>query len=298
MSLKTDSSHCKTILITGCSSGIGLSAAKILKSQGYQVFATARKLKDVEYLKSLDLEAYLLDVCDDNSIEKTCDLILEKTGGRLDALFNNAGFGMVGSITDLTRENLEEQFNTNVFGAMMLVKKILPIMIAQGHGRIIQNSSILGFMSLPYYGAYNASKHALEAFSDTLRQELRGKNIWVSIIEPGPIESAFRRNAEKQFEEHVDLNHSVHSSIYQHIKTANEKSTPFMLKPEKVIDALIHALNAKRPRTRYPIALPGKILYFLKQWLPDRAFDWFATSLIMQIKSDQNKKDISKKGNT
>jgi short-subunit dehydrogenase len=291
MSSNTVSSDCKTILITGCSSGIGLCAAKILKSQNYRVFATARKLKDVEYLKSLDLEAYLLDVSDDNSIEKTCDLILEKTGGRLDALFNNAGFGMVGSITDLRRENLEAQFNTNVFGAMMLIKKILPVMIAQGHGRIIQNSSILGFMSLPYYGAYNASKHALEAFSDTLRQELRGKNIWVSIIEPGPIESAFRHNAQTQFQEQIDLAHSVHGSIYQQIKTTNQKSAPFMLKPEKVIEAVIHALEAKRPRTRYPIALPGKILYFLKQWLPDRVFDWFATSLIMQIKSAPDKKD-------
>jgi len=185
----------KSILITGCGSGIGNHAAMQLKQRGYRVFASARKKEDVSKLSAAGLESVLLDVTDTASMQQALAHILQQTNGTLDALFNNAGYLQAGAIEDLTHDTNRAQFETNVFGPMELIRLVLPIMRQQGHGRIIQNSSILGVITLPYYGAYNASKFALEGFSRTLRQELYGTQIHLSIINPGPIQSELRKNA-------------------------------------------------------------------------------------------------------
>ena len=205
----------KSILITGCSSGIGLESAKTLASRGYQVIASARNSEDVERLRSSGLTAIPLDITDSQSIEKAVELTLELCHGRIDALFNNAGFGIPGAVEDLNRSTLQAQFETNVFGPFELINKILPWMHKQGHGRIIQNSSVLGFVVLPFRGAYNSSKFALEGLTDTLRLELRGTNIYVSLIEPGPITSKFRQNARKAFSKHVSVTSSRFKNVYE-----------------------------------------------------------------------------------
>ena len=183
----------KAILITGCSSGIGLCVARGLSSRGYRVFATARKSSDVEVLNKEGLESLVLDLDDPHSITAAVEEILIRTNGRLDALFNNGAYGQPGAVEDLSRDVLRAQFETNLFGWHQLTNLVLPVMRRQGHGRIIHNSSVLGFVALRYRGAYNASKYALEGLADTMRLELAGTHLHVSIIEPGPISSRFRQ---------------------------------------------------------------------------------------------------------
>jgi NAD(P)-dependent dehydrogenase (short-subunit alcohol dehydrogenase family) len=192
-------SYLKTILITGCSSGIGLHVATRLKADGYRVFATARKAKDVEKLTALGFEAHLLDLDSSESIQQAVAWVLSSTQGQLYALFNNGAYGQPGAVEDLTRDVLRQQFETNLFGWLELTNLLIPVMRKQGTGRIIQNSSVLGLITLKYRGAYNASKFALEGLTDTLRQELHGSGIHVSLVEPGPITSAFRENAYAMF---------------------------------------------------------------------------------------------------
>ena len=209
----------KSILITGCSSGIGLEAAKTLHSRGYRVFATARKSMDVVKLRSLGLVVLQLDVADSSSIDQALTKLFETTDGHLDALFNNAGFGLPGAVEDLTRQALQAQFETNLFGAFDLIQKIMPAMRKQGYGRIIQNSSVLGLVVLPFRGAYNASKFALEALTDTLRLELAGTKIYISLIEPGPITSHFRQNAHNAFQTYINLERSIFKPRYERMKS-------------------------------------------------------------------------------
>lgn len=272
-----------SILITGCSSGIGLATALQLKQRGYRVFAAARKAQDVAALQTQGLESIQLDVNDSASMKQALDTILTLTGGTLDALFNNAGYLQAGAIEDLTRDAERAQFETNVFGPMELIRLVLPIMRKQGHGRIIQNSSILGVITLPYYGAYNASKFALEGFSNTLRQELRGTHIYVSIINPGPIKSQLRSNAYQRYKNMLAQQPSLHSEIYTRMEqvyfTPGEADTHLMLKPDAVVKKVIHALESKRPRAHYYIGLPAQTLAFVKRLLPDRALDWILNKI-------------------
>lgn len=273
----------QSILITGCSSGIGLSTALVLKQRGYRVFAAARKTADVEKLAARGLESVQLDVNDTPSMQTALDHILALTGGTLDALFNNAGYLQAGAIEDLTRNMERAQFETNVFGPMELIRLVLPIMRKQGHGRIIQNSSILGVITMPYYGAYNASKFALEGFSNTLRQELRGTNIYVSIINPGPIESALRGNAYQRFKNTLAEKTSLHTDIYTRMEevyfTPSEADKRLMLAPDAVAKKVIRALESKHPRAHYYIGLPAQTLAFAKRILPDCALDWILNKI-------------------
>lgn len=268
----------KSILITGCSSGIGLCAAQTLKAKGYRVFATARKQADVEKLKELGLDSYCLDVNHSESIQDVLGEILKKTNGTLDALFNNAGFGQTGAVEDLSRDHIREQFETNVFGPMELVKHVLPIMRKQGHGRIIQNSSILGIVAVPYYGAYNASKFALEGFSNTLRQELRGTHIFVSIIAPGPIKTQFRDNALAIYKKTAIQEDSPHHEQYQTLEryfaTAKNIHPPMTVTPEKVVDKLLAALESNKPKAHYFVGVPANMFAWMRRLLPDCALDW------------------------
>jgi len=272
----------KTILITGCSSGIGLCAATTLHKKGYRVFASARKDSDVLHLEQRGLESILLDVNDSESIRTALATLLEKTGGTLDAVFNNAGYGQGGAVEDLTRDMMRAQFETNVFGPMELITQILPIMRQQGYGRIIQNTSILGVITLPYYGAYAASKFALEAFSSTLRQELRGTSIFVSIIAPGPIESRFRDSAYKSFKQTIQqekLGNQLYKKL-EHFFSNDSTSLPmFTLSPDAVVKKLIKALESPRPKAHYYVTIPAHLMAFLRRVLPDKVMDWIVSSV-------------------
>lgn len=267
----------KSILITGCSTGIGLSSAQILQKRGYRVFASARKTADVEKLKGLGLESLQLDVADSTSIHQAFHQVLEKTGGTLDALFNNAGFAIPGAVEDLTRDMMREQFETNVFGAMELTNLAIPVMRQQGHGRIIQNTSLLGIVTMPFRGNYNASKFALEGFSSTLRQELRKTAIHVSIIAPGPIKTQFRENAY-QHSQALLTKDTLHKANYlqmeKMITSPSASEAFFNLPPDAVVKKLIHALESKSPKAHYYIGFPAHLLIHLHSVLPDKAFDW------------------------
>jgi NAD(P)-dependent dehydrogenase (short-subunit alcohol dehydrogenase family) len=261
----------KAVLITGCSSGIGLCVAEGLQQRGYRVFATARRPADVEMLVNRGLEALQLDVSDDDSIDEAVEEILSRTGGRLYALFNNAAYGQPGAVEDLSRETLRAQFETNLFGWHALTRKLIPVMREQGEGRIIQNSSVLGLIVLPFRGAYNASKFALEGLSDTLRLELAGTNIHVSLIEPGPIRSKFRDNAHAAFKKHIDAENSVYREHYVAMETRLKKEgdgMPFTLPPEAVLKRVIHALESKRPQVRYYVTFPTYLFGTLRRLLP------------------------------
>ena len=266
----------KSILITGCSSGIGLCVAEGLKHRGYRVFATARQLPDVETLKADGFESLQLDLADSASIRAAVDEILSRTGGTLDALFNNGAYGQPGAVEDLSREVLRTQFETNLFGWHELTSLVLPVMRRQGHGRIIQNSSVLGFVALRYRGAYNASKYALEGLSDTLRLELAGTNIHVSLVEPGPVTSRFRENAFRAYKENIDPTHSAHRKKYLAMENRLQTQgpvVPFTLPPGAVLKKVIHAMESKRPRARYYVTFPTHLFGTLKRLLSTRALD-------------------------
>ena len=267
----------KSILITGCSSGIGLHAALTLSARGYRVFATAREEQDVELLIAKGLTAYLLDVTKTESITETLAKILEQTGGQLDCLFNNGAYGQPGALEDLSTEALKAQFETNVFGWHELTKQVIPVMRRQGHGRIIQCSSVLGFVSMAYRGAYNASKYAIEGLTDTLRLELKPANIEVVLLQPGPINTQFRANALAAFQENIDIDASVHKVQYQQQierLTSEKSNAAFTLEPLHVTRALIHALESDRPKLRYRITTPTKTFAILKRLLPARWLDY------------------------
>lgn len=266
----------KTILITGCSSGIGYCVAKALHQRGYRVFATARRRESVEMLLAEGLESFRLNLTDSNSIHFAFEEVMRRTNDELYAVFNNGAYGLPGAVEDLNRDALRAQFETNVFGWQELTNLAIPVMRRQGYGRIIQNSSVLGFVSLPFRGAYNASKYAIEGLSDTLRLELRGSNIYVSLIEPGPIASQFRMNAVKALAKYVDIENSFHRERYQGVlKRLNKQgpAVPFTLPPEAVLERVIHALEAAKPQPRYYVTFPTYLFGFLKRILSTRVMD-------------------------
>ncbi len=266
----------KTILITGCSSGIGHCAAFHLKQRGYRVFASARRPEDVDALRAGGLEALQLDLCDSDSIQHAVDTLLSRTGGRLYGLFNNGAYGQPGAVEDLSTEVLRAQFETNLFGWHELTRQVIPVMRHQGEGRIIQNSSVLGFVVMAYRGAYNASKFALEGLTDTLRLELQGSGIHVCLIEPGPIESRFRINAHAAWKRHIDAGQSAHREAYEAMVRRLKKegaAVPFTLPPEAVVKKVIHALESPRPKARYYVTFPTYLFGALKRILTTRALD-------------------------
>lgn len=264
----------KSVLITGCSSGIGYYCAHALHKDGYHVIATARKAEDVARLQKEGVDSFILDLDDSESIGKVPEEVKKRTD-TLYALFNNGAYGQPGAVEDLSRDVLKAQFETNLFGTHELTTTILPMMRRQGYGRIIQNSSVLGFVSLRFRGAYNASKYALEGLSDTLRLELTGTDIYVSLIEPGPIRSAFRRNALQKFLEHIDRDHSPFSEEYVKKLEAlqSDKDAPFTLGEDAVYQALRHALESKHPKERYRVTKPTSWFWFAKRTLSTRMMD-------------------------
>lgn len=266
------------VLITGCSSGIGLCVARGLHAEGFQVVASARKSEDVLRLREEEaLQAVRLDLDSRESISTGLREALELTGGRLYGLFNNGAYGQPGAVEDLTWEALESQLRTNLLGWHELTRQVIPLMREQGEGRIIQNSSVLGFISMPYRGAYNCSKHALEGLSDTLRLELAGSGIFVSLVEPGPITSRFRDNAYRKYLQNIDKEHSPHRASYQAMEARLRKegdATAFTLPPEAVLKKVLHALRSQRPKARYPVTFPTYLFAVLKRLLSTGQLDW------------------------
>lgn len=266
----------KNILVTGCSTGIGLDAIEALRTRGYRVIASARKSEDVNRLAALGFDAIQLDLNDSDSIRGGVAKVAKLTDGKIDALFNNAGFGQPGAVEDLTRDVLRQQFETNVFGCHELTCLILPYMRKNGKGRIIFNSSVLGFAAMRFRGAYNASKFALEGLVDTLRLELHGTNIQVVLIEPGPILSAFRTNAFELYKANINKDKSAHLETYLALEARLETvgaAVPFTLPASAVSTKVIAALESSRPRIRYYVTVPTYLFAYLKRLLPGRWLD-------------------------
>ena len=266
----------RTILITGCSSGIGHACALTLQAAGWRVFAGARTDAALTMLDEQGLETVRLDLDDTTSIDAAAESVLTATGGRLDALFNNAGFGQPGAVEDLSRTTLREQFESNLFGPQELTNRLLPTMRQQGHGRIVYNSSVLGFAALPYRGAYVASKFAMEGLVDTLRMELRDSGVHVSLVEPGPIVSRFRANAHARYQARIDPSRSAHRKSYRAMErrlTAPDSSGGFTLEADAVVRKVRHALEHDRPKPRYYVTLPTWLFGLLRRGLSTRAMD-------------------------
>ena len=264
----------KNILITGCSSGIGYDTAHYLNNSGYKVYATARKLEDVERLKKEGLDSYLLDVTSADNITKILNMIIANDK-KLYAVFNNAGYGQPGALEDINLDTLREQFETNVFGLHELTKQSIKIMRKQSYGRIIQHSSILGLISLRFRGAYNASKYAIEGLCDTLRLELAGSNIFICTINTGPVKSSFRKNAILMFKKNVISTDSIFKKEYdEQLRDTKEKDDDVFTKnSDVVIKNIVHALESKTPQARYYNTLATYILASLKRVLPTRVLD-------------------------
>jgi NAD(P)-dependent dehydrogenase (short-subunit alcohol dehydrogenase family) len=266
----------RTILITGCSSGIGWHCALGLKARGWRVLATARKPEDLARLEAEGLEALSLDYADRKSVSACAAEVARRTGGTLDALFNNGAFGQPGAVEDLTREVLEAQFAANFFGWHQLTRECLPLMRANGGGRIVQCSSVLGLVALKWRGAYNASKFAIEGLSDTLRLELRGSGIFVSLIEPGPITSKFVETSLRNFEANIDETTSHYKEAYarQRARLGRGGSARYKLGPEAVLDALVRALEAPRPHAHYHVTKSTRYIAIARRILPQRLLDY------------------------
>ncbi|MGR3323208.1 MAG: SDR family NAD(P)-dependent oxidoreductase [Pseudooceanicola sp.] len=272
----------RSILITGCSSGIGLDAARTLRGRGWRVFAACRRSQDCARLTAEGFESPRIDYEDGTSIVSGLAEVLEATGGRLDALFNNGGHGLTGAVEDLPTDALREIFESNFFGWHMLTRHALPVMRAQGHGRIVQCSSVLGRGAMKWRGAYIATKHALEGLSDTLRLELRGTGIHVVLIEPGPITTDFRVKGRAYFDRWIDTGASPHADEYKYtlkprLYALDPPKDRFELPASAVTARVIRALEAPRPRARYRVTVPAHAMDWARRLLPDRVIDALVT---------------------
>ena len=266
----------KTVLISGCSSGIGYATAVELKARGHKVIASARKAEDVARLQEEGFLAVQLDLADSKSIQKAVKKALELADHKIDVLFNNGAFGQPGAVEDLSRDVLRFQFETNVFGTHELTNLLIPVMRKQGHGRIIYNSSILGLVAMTYRGAYNASKYALEGLADTLRLELHSSNISVSLIEPGPILTKFRENSFALYKKNIAVEGSFHKDTYHKMEERLQKegaAVPFTLPAKAVADKVVHAVESDRPKIHYYVTLPTYLFAYLKRLLPTAWLD-------------------------
>lgn len=277
----------KTVLVTGCSGGIGRATARLLGECGWTVFATARRAEDLEALRGEGFRAVALDLADGASVAACAREVLAACGGRLGALVDNAGYGQPGALEDVSRDALERQFAVNVFGTADLTARVIPAMRAQGRGRIVLVSSVVGRVVIPFMGAYCASKHAVEAMGDEWRMELAGSGIAVSLVEPGPIESGFRRRVVG--EAHgggLALEGSVFARQYERdwrdaVRTFKRPTDVFRKPPEAVARKILHALESRRPRARYPVTGAAHLGLWAARWLPPRLLDAVMASKVI-----------------
>lgn len=268
----------RTVLITGCSSGIGFDSALTLSKRGWRVLATCRQEKDCDRLQAMGLESFVLDYSCQDSIRAGFEEAMTRTGDSLHGLFNNGAYGLMAAVEDIPVEALRAIFEVNFFGYHELTKLVIPVMRKQGYGRIVQNSSILGFTGIPWRGAYNSTKFALEGLTDTLRIELRNTGIHLSLIQPGPISTRIRINTRPHFEKWIDWESSPMAEDYRtrlipRLYQENGKKDAFELPPSAVTKVLIHALEANRPKARYLVTFPTQTMAFLKRVLPTKVVD-------------------------
>ena len=268
----------KTVLITGCSTGIGASSARLLKERGWTVIPTARKEADLERLRDEGFDPIEMDMADSESVARGAEEVLRRTEGRLGGLVNNAGFGQSGAVEDVKREHLLYQFEVNVFGLQDLTNRLLPAMRKQGAGRIVHVSSVVGRVSIPFLGCYSASKFAVEALADAQRVELYGSGVGVILIEPGPIITEFRRTAAQRAEETLDLEKSGKSQFYieqiQKRLDHQKKANLINKEPEAVAIKIVRALESSRPKRRYAITIPAHLGAFMRRFAPDALVDF------------------------
>ncbi len=267
----------RSILVTGCSSGIGANAALGLRAHGWRVFAACRREEDCQRLRAEGFESPRLDYADAASIESALREVLAATGGTLDALYNNGAHACPGAVEDLPTDALREIFETNLFGWHELTRRVIPVMRAQGHGRIVNCSSVLGLVGARWRGAYVATKFALEGLTETLRLEMQGTGIHVSLIEPGPITSMLRQKAIPHFERWIDWKSSARAAEYETIRRrlyGPAQSDRFELPPQAVTERLLHALESPRPQPRYFVTTPTHVVGALRRALPSRAVAW------------------------
>jgi NAD(P)-dependent dehydrogenase (short-subunit alcohol dehydrogenase family) len=267
----------RSVLITGCSSGIGLDAARGLRARGWRVFASCRQQADCDRLMAEGFESPRLDYADEASIAAALEQVLEATGGRLDALYNNGAFACPGAVEDLPRGALREIFEVNLFGYHDLTRRVIPVMRAQGGGRIVNCSSVLGLVGLKWRGAYVATKFAMEGLTDVLRIEMRGTGIHISLIEPGPVTSRIRANAIPHFEKWINWEASARAGEYATLRgRLYEDRGPdrFELPAQAVTQKLIHALESRKPKARYYVTTPTHLMGVLRRILPTRMLDW------------------------
>jgi NAD(P)-dependent dehydrogenase (short-subunit alcohol dehydrogenase family) len=268
----------RSVLITGCSSGIGLDAARTLAGRGWRVLATCRKPEDCARLRAEGLESFPLDLADEAGLAAAAAEALARTGGRIGALVNNGAFAIPGAVEDLPRAAFRSIFETNLFGQIDLTNRLLPAMRAAGRGRVVMVSSVLGLVAAPWRGAYVASKFALEGATDALRLELAGSGVEVVLVEPGPIRTPFRRNSIPHFERHVDWKASPHRAAYENgllrrLYAPEGRRDRFELPPAAVTARLVQALESRRPRPRYFVTKPTHAADLLRRLLPTRALD-------------------------
>ncbi|MCV6584180.1 MAG: SDR family NAD(P)-dependent oxidoreductase [Marinibacterium sp.] len=269
----------KSILITGCSSGIGLETAQVLRDRGWHVFASCRQQADCDTLRAQGFDSPRIDYCDPDSIASGLAEVLAATGGTLDALFNNGAHGLAGAVEDLPTDALRDIFESNLFGWHDLTRAVLPVMRAQGHGRILQCGSVLGLTTMRWRGAYSATKYALEALSETMRIELDGTGIDIVLIEPGPVTTDFRRKAIPYFEKWIDWRNSPHRAMYENTlrkRLYDDSGTPdpFERPASTAAAQVLRALDAQRPYPRYFVTPVTYIARFLRRVLPDRAVEY------------------------
>ncbi len=272
----------RSILITGCSSGIGHHAAHALSARGWRVFATCRKEEDCQRLREEGLESFRLDYEDTESIGAAFEETLERGGGRLDALFNNGAYAIPGAAEDLPVQAMRQIFEANFFGWHALTRRAVPVMRAQGHGRILMNSSVLGLAALRMRAAYVATKFALEGYTDTLRLELRDTLIHVMLMEPGPIRTRIRENARAHYERWIDRETSVWAGFYRdtlepRLYKDKPAPDPFEQSPLATTAKVIHAMESRRPKPRYYVTKATWMVATLRRVLPTRLLDGVLT---------------------
>ena len=264
------------VLITGCSSGIGLAAARHLRAHGWAVLPTARKPADLERLRGEGFVPIALDMADSASIAAAAAEVLQRTGGGLGALVNNAGYGQPGAMEDLSRAAMRQQFEVNVLGLQELTNHFIPLFRRQGFGRIVNVSSVLGRLPLPLMGIYVASKHALEGLSDTLRIELRGSGVAVVVVQPGPITTEFRTAAAAMGWQHLTGAQSPFADVYRQAAEQGRKPKArdrFAAPPEAVAVKILRALESAHPRARYPVTAVAWAGVWLRRLAPDALVD-------------------------
>lgn len=272
----------KNILITGCSSGIGKDVAITLHNKGWRVFATCRSKTDCTFFTKLGIESFPLDLLKEESINCAVNLVKEKTKSQLDVLFNNGAYAIPGAIQDIPRSAMREIFEVNVFGQIDLINRCIPLMMNSDYPKVINCSSVLGFISLPYRGLYSATKYSIEALTDALRRENYDSKIKFVLIQPGPINTDIKKKSVKHFEKWIDWKKSVHQKTYENkvIKRLYDKNykdsfNGYELQPDEVTKILINVLNSKKPKARYKITIQTKIAQIMTKLLPTNTLDWF-----------------------